>query len=139
MPLGWKPCRQIYETAPSPELCRRSATSILTSFRRSNRRAVSAGIEQREMAQSAWAKLAKVPTDRLRSGGMPAEGTMTRGKAERQPPNTTRTRVDAGVKELNEMTIGRTDDPEIPLPAQAFEAAEVFGTGSRTPSGPAVM
>jgi hypothetical protein len=31
---------------------------------------------------------------------------------------------DARVKELNEMTIGRTDDPEIPLPAQAFEAAE---------------
>jgi hypothetical protein len=49
---------------------------------------------------------------------------MTRGKAERQPSDTTRTRVDAGVKELNEMTIGRTDDPEIPLPAQAFEAAE---------------
>ena len=64
---------------------------------------------------------------------------MTRGKAERQPPNTARTRVDAGVKELNEMTIGRTDDPENPLPAKAFEAAEVFGNGSRTPSGPAVM
>jgi hypothetical protein len=48
--------------------------------------------------------------------------TMTRGKAERQPPNTAQTRVDAGVKELNEMTIGRTDDPEIPLPAKAFRS-----------------
>ena len=48
-------------------------------------------------------------------------------------------RVDAGVKELNEMTIGRTDDPENPLRAMAFEAASLFGTGSRTPSGPAVM
>jgi hypothetical protein len=47
---------------------------------------------------------------------------MTRGKAERQPPNTAQTRVDAGVKELNEMTIGRTDDPEIPLPAKAFRS-----------------
>src|SRR5271157_955384 len=37
------------------------------------------------------------------------------------------------------MTIGRTDDPENPLGAKAFEAAEVFGAGSRTPSGPAVM
>ena len=43
------------------------------------------------------------------------------------------------MKELNEMTIGRTDDPENPLVATAFEAASLFGTGSRTPSGPAVM
>jgi hypothetical protein len=43
------------------------------------------------------------------------------------------------VKELNEMTIGRTDNPENPLGAEAFEAAKVFGAGSRTPSGPAVM
>jgi len=48
-------------------------------------------------------------------------------------------RVAAGMKELNEMTIGRTDDPENPLRAMAFEAASLFGTGSRTPSGPAVM
>ena len=45
----------------------------------------------------------------------------------------------AGMKELNEMTVGRTDDPENPLRAMAFEAASLFGTGSRTPSGPAVM
>jgi hypothetical protein len=32
-------------------------------------------------------------------------------------------RVDAGMKELNEMTIGRTDDPENPFGAPAFEAA----------------
>jgi hypothetical protein len=43
------------------------------------------------------------------------------------------------MKELNEMTIGRTEDPENPFGAQAFEAAQVFGTGSRTPSGPADM
>jgi hypothetical protein len=48
-------------------------------------------------------------------------------------------RVDAGVKELNEMTIGRTDDPENPFSVPAFEAAGLFGTGLRTPSGPAVM
>src|SRR5208283_4631 len=48
-------------------------------------------------------------------------------------------RVDAGVKELNEMTIGRTDDPGNPLGAKACEAAFMFGTGSRIPSGPAVM
>jgi hypothetical protein len=35
-------------------------------------------------------------------------------------------RVDAGMKELNEMTIGRTDDPENPFGAPAFEAADVF-------------
>ena len=43
------------------------------------------------------------------------------------------------MKELNEMTIGRTDDPENPFRATAFKAASLFGTGSRTPSGPAVM
>jgi hypothetical protein len=47
--------------------------------------------------------------------------------------------VGAGMKELNEMTIGRTDDPENPFRVSAFEAAGLFGTGSRTPSGPAVM
>jgi hypothetical protein len=44
--------------------------------------------------------------------------------------------VDAGMKELNEMTIGRTEDPENPLVAPAFKAAFVFGTGSRNPSWP---
>jgi len=43
------------------------------------------------------------------------------------------------MKELNEMTIGRTDDPENPFVASAREVASVFGAGSRTPSGPAVM
>jgi hypothetical protein len=32
------------------------------------------------------------------------------------------------MKELNEMTIGRTDDPENPLVASAFKAVSVFGT-----------
>jgi hypothetical protein len=36
------------------------------------------------------------------------------------------------------MTIGRTDDPANPLGATAYEAASVFGSGSRIPSGPAV-
>ena len=48
-------------------------------------------------------------------------------------------RAGAGVKELNEMTIGRTDDPENPLSVPAFEAAKLFGAGSRIPSGPADM
>ena len=64
---------------------------------------------------------------------------MTRATAGRQSSKTARTRVDAGVKELNEMTIGRTDDPENPFGAQAFKAAFVFGFGSRTPSGPAAV
>jgi transposase len=52
--------------------------------------------------------------------------TMTRVTADRQQPVTPEPRVDAGVKELNEMTIGRTDDPENPLVATACEAASVF-------------
>lgn len=48
-------------------------------------------------------------------------------------------RVDAGMRELKEMTIGRTDDPENPVSVPAFEAAKVFGAGSRIPSGPADM
>ena len=43
------------------------------------------------------------------------------------------------MKELNEMTIGRTDDPENPIGVPACEAAGLFGTGSRNPSGPAVI
>jgi hypothetical protein len=43
------------------------------------------------------------------------------------------------MKELNEMTIGRTDDPENPLKPVALEAAGLFGVGSRIPSGPAGM
>src|SRR5450432_3677089 len=41
------------------------------------------------------------------------------------------------MEEQNEMTIGRTEDPKTPSPPMAFEAAGLFGTGSRTPSGPA--
>jgi hypothetical protein len=37
------------------------------------------------------------------------------------------------------MTIGRTDDPENPISVPAFEAAKLFGAGSRNPSGPADM
>ena len=45
----------------------------------------------------------------------------------------------SGMKELNEMTIGRADDPENPISVPAFEAAKLFGAGSRIPSGPADM
>ena len=53
---------------------------------------------------------------------------MTRATARAAIVKTARTHdVDAGVKELNEMTIGRTDDPDNPFGAQAFKAAFVFG------------
>src|ERR1700722_10468001 len=68
-----------------------------------------------------------------------AWATMTRGGTTGFSWSSDEPRVDARVKDLREMTIGRTDDPEIPLKPVAFEAARLFGTGSRTPSGPAVM
>ena len=34
-------------------------------------------------------------------------------------------RVDAGVKELNEMTIGRTDDPENPISVPGFRSRKI--------------
>jgi hypothetical protein len=43
------------------------------------------------------------------------------------------------VRELIEMTIGRTEDPENPVRVLAFEVERLFGTGSRNPSGPAVI
>ena len=64
---------------------------------------------------------------------------MTRVMFARPRPGTSRACVGAGMKELNEMTIGRTDDPENPFSVPAFEAAGLFGAGSRNPSGPAVM
>jgi hypothetical protein len=64
---------------------------------------------------------------------------MTRGRATGFNWSSDEARVDAREQELTEMTIGRTDDPEIPLEPVALEAAGLFGTGSRTPSGPAVM
>ena len=39
-----------------------------------------------KMARILWAELAKVPTDRLRSVGMPAEGMMANGTAYRRTP-----------------------------------------------------
>ena len=73
-----------------------------------------------EVAQLAWA-------------------TMTRVTANRHQLIEPEPRVDARVKELREMTIGRTDDPENPLRDPAFEVAWLFGIGSRTPSGLAAM
>jgi hypothetical protein len=49
-----------------------------------------------QMAQSAWV-------------------AMTRETVERQSAKSAGPRVDAGVTELSEMTIGRTDDPENPV------------------------
>jgi hypothetical protein len=49
----------------------------------------------------------------------------SRGRAGRHDDTSRRqplTRVDAGMKELYEMTIGRTDDPENPLRATAFKS-----------------
>jgi hypothetical protein len=47
--------------------------------------------------------------------------TMTRVAVCRHPSATTEPRVAAGMKELNEMTIGRTEDPENPFGAQALQ------------------
>jgi hypothetical protein len=59
---------------------------------------------------------------------------MTRGRATGFNWSSDEPRVDARVKDLREMTIGRTDDPESPLEPVALEAAGLLGTGSRTPS-----
>jgi hypothetical protein len=64
-------------------------------------------------------------------------GSQGRTRGRRTSPPVVRRCIVAGVKELNEMTIGRNDDPENPISVSAFEAAKVFGTGSRIPSGPA--
>jgi hypothetical protein len=71
-----------------------------------------------EMARAAWVAMTRA----------------TVGTAIAKPAGA---RVDAGVEVLNEMTIGRTDDPENPALAMALEAASLFGFGSRNPSGPA--
>jgi len=64
---------------------------------------------------------------------------MTRAMVGRRSAELAGAGVDAGVEERNEMTIGRTEDPVNPALAMAFEAASLFGFGSRTPSGPAAM
>jgi hypothetical protein len=87
---------------------------------RRNQGTASATIGQRDGPNWHGASMARVPSDR-HSGW------------------TLEPRVDGGVKEHNEMTIGSTDDPENPVGAQAFEAVEVFESGSRSPSGPAVI
>jgi transposase len=46
-----------------------------------------------KMARMAWATLTKVPADRLRSVGMPAEGMMTRNEPYRRPAAGVRARV----------------------------------------------
>jgi hypothetical protein len=51
---------------------------------------------------------------------------MTHGKAV-SIAKTVCPRVDAGVKELNEMTIGRTDDPENPLKPRLSKSLDCLG------------
>jgi hypothetical protein len=63
-----------------------------------------------EMAQSAWV-------------------AMTRETVQRLSANRTAPRVDAGVTELSEMTIGRTDDPENPILATAGQPGRVIVWG----------
>ena len=62
------------------------------------------------MAQSAWV-------------------AMTRETVQRQSANRTGPCVDAGVTELSEMTIGRTDDPENPILATAGQPGRVIVWG----------
>jgi hypothetical protein len=72
-------------------------------------RRLRAGVNN-QMAQSAWA-------------------ATTRERVERQSAKTTGPRVDAGVTELSEMTIGRTDDPENPILATAGQPGRVIVWG----------
>ena len=90
-PFGWRACPSTCRRAPPR---RRSAISISASCRRPNRHAASAGIEH-EMART----------------GTGSRTTREGGTARSIPLQ----RVDAGVKERNEMTIGRTDNPENPI------------------------
>ena len=122
-PHGWMPCRTINRTARWPMPCDRLLNSICPNSRRSNRQEASDRTEQRDGPSG----MSGMGHDHARDE--PAAPATS-------PP---RPRVDAEVKELNEMTIGRTDDPENPSCVTAFEAATLFGTGSRTPSGPAVV
>jgi hypothetical protein len=103
------------------------------------------GVSSRNATE--WTHALAHPVDRL---AVPNAGTIrplqsqrrTRPRASCRSATTDRRVKRAlmpGMEELNEMTIGRTDDPENPLVAPACEVASVFGAGSRTPSGPAVM
>ena len=103
MAPGWTHCPTISGTVPWPRPWERSSTSISLSFRRSSRRAASAVIEQRD--------------------GPTGIGHDDAWKGSRYQPAPIEPRVDAGVKVLTEMTIGRTDDPENPSQPVALEVA----------------
>ena len=96
-PTGWTRCRTTNRTVRSRRPCGRLSNSICPSSRRSSRHGASAVTEQRD-GPTAWV-------------------TMTRGAGCRHRRSPPEPRVDAGMKELNEMTIGRTDDPENPFGA----------------------
>jgi len=58
---------------------------LLQLLERRPRKVVAVALANK-MARILWAELAKVPTDRLRSVGMPAEGMMANGTAYRRTP-----------------------------------------------------
>src|SRR3954463_5334913 len=97
-PLGWRACRSTCRRVPPRRLCRRSSNSTLANYRRSTRLAASAATEQRDG---------------------PHRHRVTSNARGRQARSIPLPRVDAGVKERNEMTIGRTDDPENPVSVTA--------------------
>jgi len=61
----------------------KSASAWLLALLERKSRKLAAVALANKMARIVWAKLAKVPTDRLRSAGMPAEGMMATGEAYR--------------------------------------------------------
>ena len=61
----------------------KSASAWLLALLERKPRKLAAVALANKMARVVWAKLAKVPTDRLRSVGMPAEGMMATGEAYR--------------------------------------------------------
>jgi hypothetical protein len=108
------------------------------SIRRRPARNVSRATMPRRCAARCSFALAVRSTGRSRSQRSNDTTVATKGgydHARRRPKRA----VIPGVKELNEITTGQTDDPENLLVAPACNVESVFGVGSRTPSGPVVM
>ncbi len=86
-----------------------------------------------KMARSLWAELTRVPTDRLRSVGMPAEGMMANGMAYRRtPPN----RSSSAPSKRATVGDGKTVEPTNRTPRLVqghLDAASVFGACSAKP------
>ena len=64
----------------------KSASAWLLALLERKSRKLAAVALANKMARIVWAKLAKVPTDRLRSVGRPAEGMMANDTAYRRTP-----------------------------------------------------